>query len=122
MLRALLDPICGKPIRRVPNLSETIPPIAGFDLTFSPLKSVSIALGLGDEKTREIIYSCHRKAIDFVLEYGKHEVFHSRSGINGKNLEGIKGVIATSFTHYDPRFLAEHLETLRGNINKIANE
>ena len=45
MLIALLDPICGKPIRRVPNLSEKLPPVAGFDLTFSPLKSVSIAWG-----------------------------------------------------------------------------
>ena len=31
--------------------------VGGFDLTFSPSKSVSVAWALGDRKTRDVIYS-----------------------------------------------------------------
>ena len=58
-------------------------PVAGFDLTFSPSKSVSVAWALADEDTRQVIYDCHREAVDYVLTYAEREVFHSRSGTNG---------------------------------------
>ena len=37
------------------------PPVAGFDLTFSPSKSVSVAWALADEETTAVIYDCHRR-------------------------------------------------------------
>ena len=55
-------------------------PVAGFDLTFSPSKSVSTAWALADQETKALIYDCHRRAIDIVLTYAEREVFHSRSG------------------------------------------
>lgn len=79
------------------------PPVAGFDLTFSPSKSVSTTWGLADEATKAVIYECHRRAIDVVLEYAEREVFHSRSGTNGIVQEDIVGVVAASFTHWDSR-------------------
>jgi conjugative relaxase-like TrwC/TraI family protein len=78
-------------------------PVAGFDLTFSPSKSISTAWALADSATRERIYACHRQAIDVVLAYGEREVFHSRSGTNGVVQEEIEGVLATAFTHWDSR-------------------
>ena len=39
-------------------------PVAGFDLTFSPTKSVSVAWALADEDTKAVIYDCHRRAIE----------------------------------------------------------
>ena len=78
-------------------------PVAGFDLTFSPSKSVSVAWALADRETKTMIYDCHRRAIDVVLTYAEREVFHSRSGTNGVVQEDVEGVVATAFTHWDSR-------------------
>ena len=78
-------------------------PVAGFDLTFSPSKSVSTAWALADQETKAVIYECHRRAIDLVLAYAEREVFHSRSGTNGVVQEDVDGVVAAAFTHWDSR-------------------
>jgi len=54
--------------------------VGGFDLTFSPTKSVSTAWALADRETREVIYRCHQLAIATVLAYAEREVFHTRTG------------------------------------------
>ena len=77
--------------------------MAGFDLTFSPSKSVSTAWALADRNTKAQIYACHRRAIEVVLTYAEREVFHSRSGTNGVVQEDIEGVVAAAFTHWDSR-------------------
>jgi hypothetical protein len=53
------------------------PPVAGFDLTFSPSKSVSTAWALADRETKEQIYACHRRALEVVLSYAEREVLRS---------------------------------------------
>jgi conjugative relaxase-like TrwC/TraI family protein len=78
-------------------------PVAGFDLTFSPSKSVSVAWALADRETKALIYACHRRAIEVVLTYAEREVFHSRSGTNGVVQEDVEGVVAAAFTHWDSR-------------------
>ena len=78
-------------------------PVAGFDLTFSPSKSVSTAWALADRDTKARIYACHRQAIEVVLTYAEREVFHSRSGTNGVVQEDVEGVVAAAFTHWDSR-------------------
>ncbi|MHB1734404.1 MAG: MobF family relaxase [Ferrimicrobium acidiphilum] len=78
-------------------------PVAGFDLTFSPSKSVSVAWALADPETKAVIYRCHQRAIDYVLGYAEREVIHSRSGKNGVLQEDVTGISAASFTHYDSR-------------------
>jgi hypothetical protein len=79
------------------------PPVAGFDLTFSPSKSVSAAWALADAETKAMIYDCHRRAVDIVLAHAEREVFHSRSGTDGVVEEDIVGVVAAAFTHWDSR-------------------
>ncbi len=79
------------------------PPVAGFDLTFSPSKSVSAAWAAADEETKAVIYDCHRRAIDIVISYAEREVFHSRSGASGVVQEDVRGVVAVAFTHWDSR-------------------
>ena len=78
-------------------------PVAGFDLTFSPTKSVSTAWALADAETKAVIYDCHRRAIEVVLTYAEKEVFSSRSGTGGVVQEDIEGVVAAAFTHWDSR-------------------
>ena len=103
MLGVCCDPVTGEPVGRCPNLSSKLAPVAGFDLTFSVSKSVSVAWALGDDETRQMIFDCHRRAVDYVITYAEAEVFHSRSGTNGIVTEDIDGVIAASFTHFDSR-------------------
>jgi conjugative relaxase-like TrwC/TraI family protein len=99
MLQDCADPITGEVLGRVPGAKA----VGGFDLTFSPSKSVSVAWALADKETREVIYRCHQKAIAEVLAYAEREVFHTRSGQQGCVEEDIVGVIAASFTHFDSR-------------------
>jgi conjugative relaxase-like TrwC/TraI family protein len=99
MLQDCADPITGEVLGRVPSAKA----VGGFDLTFSPSKSVSVAWALADKETREVIYRCHQKAIAEVLAYAEREVFHTRSGQQGCVEEDIVGVIAASFTHFDSR-------------------
>ena len=72
--------------------------MAGFDLTFSPSKSVSTAWALADADTKMVIYDCHRRAIEVVLTYAEKEVFCSRSGSGGVVQEDIEGVVAAALT------------------------
>ncbi len=77
--------------------------VAGFDLTFSPAKGISAAWALADPETKQIIFDCHRQAIEIVLAFAEAEVFHSRSGAGGIVEEDIEGIIAAAFTHFDSR-------------------
>ena len=99
MLQDCADPITGELLGRAPSAKA----VGGFDLTFSPSKSVSVAWALADKETREVIYRCHQKAIAEVLAYAEREVFHTRTGQQGCVEEGIVGVVAASFTHFDSR-------------------
>jgi conjugative relaxase-like TrwC/TraI family protein len=103
MLGIMADPLTGLPVGSVPRAGSKVSAVAGFDLTFSPTKSVSTVWALADESTRRVVYACHRQAIAFVLAYAEREVFHSRSGTNGIVQEDPEGVIAAAFTHWDNR-------------------
>ena len=105
LLGMCADPITGQPLGRppVPSSAANRTPVAGFDLTFSPSKSISTAWALADADTKARISACHRRAIDVVLTYAEREVFHSRSGKNGVVQEDVEGVVAAAFTHFDSR-------------------
>ncbi|MCL2419607.1 MAG: relaxase domain-containing protein, partial [Conexibacteraceae bacterium] len=79
------------------------PPVAAFDLTFSPQKSVSVAWALADRETQARLYECHRRAVQVALEHAEEQMIHSRSGTNGVLQEDVRGVVAAAFTHYDSR-------------------
>jgi conjugative relaxase-like TrwC/TraI family protein len=113
MLVALCDPVSGEPLGGRLTVPGNSAPVAGFDLTFSPSRSVSTAWALADEDTKAVIAECHREAIDYVISYAESHVFHSRSGAGGIVEEDVTGVIATSFTHFTSRLddpqLHDHL-------------
>ncbi|TFC77458.1 conjugal transfer protein, Dtr system [Cryobacterium cheniae] len=78
--------------------------VAGFDLVFSPAKSVSVLWGLGDEDTRKTIEDAQAIAILDTVSYLEREAIATRAGTNGVaqiDVEG--GLIATRFRHYDSR-------------------
>jgi len=103
MLGACSDPVNGKPVGSRPRAPAGGAPVAGFDLTLSISKSISVMWALGDDETRHVIEKCHRQAIEFVLNHAEREVFCSRSGTNGIVSEDVTGVVAASFTHFTSR-------------------
>ncbi|MDX6307674.1 MAG: hypothetical protein QOI06_720 [Nocardioidaceae bacterium] len=86
-----------------PAQSRLPQPVAGFDLTFSPTKSVSVAWALADRETQATIYGAHQRALDYVIRYAERHVLSSRSGRNGVVQEDIRGVVAAAFDHWDSR-------------------
>ncbi len=103
MLAGLADPVSGVSVAGARSVPGNAVPVAGFDLTFSPSKSVSVAWALADEGTKAVIYECHRQAVAYVLAYAEAHVFRSRSGSQGMVEEDISGVIAAAFTHWTSR-------------------
>jgi conjugative relaxase-like TrwC/TraI family protein len=103
MLVELADPVTGEPLGAAPTAGRNAVPVAGFDLTFSPPKSVSVAWALADEGTKAVIDACHRRAVSRTLSWAEDHVFHSRSGHAGVVEEDVTGVVAASFTHWSSR-------------------
>ena len=78
--------------------------IAGFDLVFTPSKSVSIAWGLGDKQLRKDIEAAHEHAIQDVVRHLENNVVMTRRGHNGiRQIDTKNGIIGTKFRHYDSR-------------------
>ncbi|KRC90324.1 TrwC relaxase [Terrabacter sp. Root85] len=115
MLGMLQDPATGHPLGRAPGAERTAyldalnrprkapKMVAGFDLTFSAPKSVSVAWGLADEVTRQRIYAAHVAATEFVIGYAERTVFATRTGRGGVVSEDVRGVVAAAFDHWDSR-------------------
>ena len=78
--------------------------VAGFDLVFSPAKSVSTLWALGDNETRVAIERAHEEAIADTVGYLEREAVATRAGRNGvAQIDVVGGIIATRFRHYDSR-------------------
>ncbi|QRZ61796.1 MobF family relaxase [Rothia sp. ZJ932] len=97
--------------------------ITGFDMVFTPSKSVSIAWGLGDETLRKGIEAAHEKAIQDVVAYLEENVIYTRRGYNGKAQEEVQGgIIATKFRHYDSRHGDPNLHDHLVIANKVMGQ
>lgn len=78
--------------------------VAGFDLVFTPPKSVSLAWGLGDKTLREGVQKAHEAAIGDVVKFLEDQVVMTRRGRNGvRQIDIDGGLIATKFRHWDSR-------------------
>lgn len=78
--------------------------VAGFDMVFTPPKSVSLAWGLGDKTLREGVQKAHEAAIADVVKFLEDQVVMTRRGRNGVRQIDIEGgLIATKFRHWDSR-------------------
>ena len=78
-------------------------PTSGVDLTFSPAKSVSLVWALGDEDTRKTIEKIHQQAVEETLREIEEEFLFTRTGARGERLIKARGMIASTFMHYDTR-------------------
>ena len=130
MLGMLQDPVTGQPLGRSPAANrpacrDTGRPrpaartVAGFDLTFSAPKSVSVAWAMADGPTRERIYTAHQRALEFVIGYAEREVCTTRTGRGGVVSEPVRGVVAIGFDHWDSRAGDPQLHTHVVVLNRV---
>jgi conjugative relaxase-like TrwC/TraI family protein len=85
--------------------------VAGFDLTFSVPKSVSVLWALADAGTQATIHQAHRDAIDLALAWAEQNVAFTRVGAGGRVQVPVSGLIGAAFDHWDSRAGDPHLHT-----------
>lgn len=78
--------------------------VAGYDLVFSPAKSVSLLWALGGDEARKAVEAAHNEAIAETLSFLEQEGTYTRRGRNGvRQIDVEGGLVATQFRHYDSR-------------------
>ncbi|RRO90223.1 MobF family relaxase [Corynebacterium bovis] len=82
---------------------STTQAVSGFDLTFSPVKSVSVLWALADENTSNMIAAAHHDAVAQALEWVQDNALFTRIGTGGIQQVTTDGLVASEFTHFDTR-------------------
>jgi len=93
--------------------------VAGFDLTFSPVKSVSTLWALAEPDVAATIELAHRAAVSDALRFVETHALFSRTGTNGVRQVDVRGLVATAFTHRDTRAGDPDLHTHVAVANKV---
>ncbi len=104
-------------ITRMTRPSAT--PVAGYDLTFSPVKSVSALWALADRRVAGIIEAAHHAAVRDALRYIERQVLMTRKGHAGVEQIEVTGLLAAAFTHRDNRAGDPDLHTHVAVANKV---
>lgn len=93
--------------------------VAGFDLTFTPPKSVSTLWAVADDRTQARVLAAHRAAVGQALEFLEHRALFTRTGHAGCRQEPTRGAIAVAFDHWDSRAGDPNLHTHLVLANKV---
>lgn len=103
--------------------------VAGFDFTFSPVKSVSVLWALADAGTASQIAALHHEAVAEALAWAETNAIYTRTGSGGIEQVKTKGLIGAEFTHFDTRggdpdlhshvLLANKVQDERGNWKSL---
>ena len=93
--------------------------VAGYDLTFSPVKTVSALWALADRPTAAAIERAHQQAVRDALAFLESTALFTREGTNGVRQVETRGLIATAFTHRDSRAGDPDLHTHVAVANKV---
>lgn len=96
--------------------------VAGFDLTFSPPKSLSAIWDVADAGTQALIAQAHHAAMRDTIAMLEDRVAATRVGAGGIAQMPITGVIATAFDHDDSRAADPQLHTHVVVSNKVQGE
>jgi conjugative relaxase-like TrwC/TraI family protein len=97
--------------------------VAGFDLTFSVPKSVSVLWAVADATTQEQIADAHHAAVADVIDFFEREVAATRAGISDSDgavaQVSVAGVAAVAYDHFDSRAGDPQLHTHVVVSNKV---
>ena len=77
--------------------------VAGFDLTFSAPKSLSVAWGVASPEQAARLEAAHEAAIERTITWLETEVIRARTGAQGIAFHTTNGLLATRFRHWESR-------------------
>ena len=93
--------------------------VAGYDLTFTPVKSVSTLWAIAPPPIARTIEDCHHQAVAETLEFLEEHAAFSRMGAHGVAQVNTTGLIAAAFDHRDSRAGDPNLHTHLVISNKV---
>ncbi len=93
--------------------------VAGFDLTFSPVKSVSTLWAVADPAVAAVIEQAHQAAVKDALTFVEEHALFTRTGPQGIRQVNVRGLVAAAFTHRDSRAGDPDLHTHVAVANKV---
>jgi hypothetical protein len=96
--------------------------VAGFDLVFSPVKSVSLLWALGGHEIRTAVEEIHEAAWHRALAYGEQVAAFTRMGAGGIAQVPSHGFAAVAFVHRDSRAGDPDLHTHVTVANRVMGE
>lgn len=125
--RRVFEEVNGRPARTPRELNGFIArqtrgprqPIAGYDIVFSPPKSVSILWALGSREVSNRIAELHDQAVKESLELLESTLLYTREGTNGVFQVETRGLIAALFQHRDSRAGDPDLHTHAALSSKV---
>ncbi|MFZ2273637.1 MobF family relaxase, partial [Corynebacterium variabile] len=94
-------------------------PVAGFDMVFTPAKSISVLWGIGDERTRKAIMRAHSEAVEQSLQWIEDNAVFSRTGAQGQEKVDCEGATVAKFVHFDNRAGDPNLHTHCAMLNRV---
>jgi DNA primase catalytic core len=93
--------------------------VAGYDLTFSPVKSVSTLWAIATPEVAAVIERAHAEAVADTITWLEDHATYTRVGRNGVAQVEVRGLIAAAFTHRDSRAGDPDLHTHVAISNKV---
>jgi conjugative relaxase-like TrwC/TraI family protein len=93
--------------------------VAGFDLTFSPVKSVSTLWAVAEPAVAAVIERAHQAAVNDALRFIEQHALFTRTGPQGIRQVNVRGLVAAAFTHRDSRAGDPDLHTHVAVANKV---
>ncbi len=93
--------------------------VAGFDVTFSPVKSVSTLWAVAPTAVSEQIEDAHRAAVEKTVAWIEKEAGYTRTGDHGVGQVQTRGLVMAAFTHRDSRAGDPDLHTHVAISNKV---
>jgi conjugative relaxase-like TrwC/TraI family protein len=93
--------------------------VAGYDLTFSPVKSVSTLWAVAEPPVAAVIERAHQAAVQNALTFIEKHALFTRTGPQGFRQVNVRGLVATAFIHRDSRAGDPDLHTHVAVANKV---
>jgi conjugative relaxase-like TrwC/TraI family protein len=93
--------------------------VGGYDLTFSPVKSVSTLWAIADLPVAAQIERAHQAAVAAALRFVEDRALFTREGTGGVRQVNVTGLVAAAFTHRDSRAGDPDLHTHVAVANKV---
>jgi len=93
--------------------------VAGYDLTFSPVKSVSTLWAVAGREVSQVIAQAHADAVTDTVGWLEGHATYTRRGRNGVAQVEVRGLLAAAFTHRDSRSGDPDLHTHVAVSNKV---